>query len=187
MLAQRLTPTSGFDSDEFDFLVFKEVVEDADGVRSSTNASNDGLRKFAFGPANLDAGFASNDTMKVAHHGRIGMRSKHASEQVMRGAHVGDPVTHGFVNGVFESARTGINAANFRAQQSHAEDVELLAAHVLGAHVDHALETKQGADSRRRDAVLTGAGFRDDAALAHAFDEQGLPEAVIDFVRAGVE
>ena len=115
------------------------------------------------------------------------MRSQHAAEQVMRGADVGDPVAHGFVDGVFQRARSGTHAANFGAEQPHAEDVEFLAAHVFGAHVDDALEAQQRADRRRRDAVLAGAGFGDHALLAHALDQQALPEAVIDFVRAGVE
>src|SRR5208282_6525018 len=174
-------------SDEFDFLVFEKVIEDADGVRPSANAGDDGVGKFTFGLADLGAGFASNDAMKVAHHGRIRMRSKHAAKQVMGGANVGDPVAHGFVDRVFESARTRFDAANFSAQQTHTEDVKFLAAHVLGAHVHHALEAEQSANRSRRDAVLTGAGFRDHSMLAHAFDEQTLAKAVIDFVRAGVE
>ncbi len=32
-----------------------------------------------------------------------------------------------------------------------------------------------------------GAGFRDDARLAHFYGEQALADGVIDFVRAGVE
>ena len=65
-------------------------------------------------------------------------------------------------------------------------DVERLALHVLGAHVDVALEAEQRARGRRRDAVLPGAGFGDDAALAHAHGEQRLAERVVDLVRAGV-
>src|SRR5208283_449788 len=187
MFAQSRAAPTGFDSNQRDFLVFKKVVEDADRVRPSPNASNNGRGKFAFRFANLGAGFASNDAMKVAHHGRIGMRSKHAAKQVMGGANVGDPVAHGFVDRVFESARTRFDAANFSAQQTHTEDVELLAAHVLGTHVHHAFEAEQSANRSRRDAVLTGAGFRDHAVLAHAFDEQTLAKAIIDFVRAGVE
>ena len=41
-----------------------------------------------------------------------------------------------------------------------------LAAHVLGAHVDDALEAEARADRRRRDAVLARAGLGDDALLA---------------------
>src|SRR6266404_686566 len=180
MFAQRRAAATSLSSDEFHFLVFQKIVEDTDRVRSSPDASDDGVGKFAFSLPNLDASFASDDAMKIAHHGRIGMRAENAAQQVVRGANVGDPVAHGFVDGVLEGARTGIDAANFGAEQTHAEDVKLLAAHILGAHVDHALESKQRADSSRRDAVLSGAGFRDDAVLAHPFDKQGLPEAVID-------
>ena len=76
--------------------------------------------------------------------------------------------------------------ADRRAEQLHAEDVERLALHVLGAHVDVALEPEQRADGRGRDAVLAGAGFGDDAPLAHPLREQRLAERVVDLVRAGV-
>ena len=66
-------------------------------------------------------------------------------------------------------------------------DVGLLAAHVLGAHVDDALEAEQRARGRGRDAVLAGAGLGDDARLAHAPGQQRLAERVVDLVRAGVE
>ena len=115
------------------------------------------------------------------------MRAEHAAEQVMRGADVGDPVAHGLVDGVFQGARAGIDAAHLGAQQPHAEDVQFLAAHVFGAHVDDALEAEQRADRSGGDAVLAGAGFGDHALLAHALDEQALAEAVVDLVRAGVE
>ncbi len=74
-----------------------------------------------------------------------------------------------------------------RAEQAHAEDVEALTAHVLFAHVDRAIEAEQRANSGGRHAVLARAGLRDDALLAHAPGEQRLPEAIVDFVRAGVE
>ena len=100
---------------------------------------------------------------------------------------VGDPVAHGFADGVFEGAAAVGHGNHLRPQQTHAEDVEALPAHVLFAHVDGAIEAEQRADRGRRDAVLARAGFGDDAALAHAPGEQRLAEAVIDLVRAGVE
>ena len=115
------------------------------------------------------------------------MRAEHAAEQVMRAADVGDPVAHGFVDGVLQGARAGLHAAHFRAQQPHAKDVEFLAAHVFRAHVHDAIESEQRADGGGGDAVLAGAGFGDDAALAHALGKQRLADAVVDFVRAGVE
>ena len=80
-----------------------------------------------------------------------------------------------------------VDADHFRAQQAHPEDVEALAAHVFFAHVDDAIEAEQRADGGGGDAVLSRAGFGDDALLAHAAGEQRLAEAVVDFVRAGVQ
>src|SRR6266446_3692147 len=104
MFAQRRATATSLNSNQFDFLVLEEVVEDANRVRSSPDASDDGVGKFAFSLPNLDAGFASNDAMKVAHHGRIRMRAEHAAQQIMRSAHIGDPVAHCFVDGVLEGA-----------------------------------------------------------------------------------
>ena len=73
-----------------------------------------------------------------------------------------------------------------RAEQLHAEDVQRLAADVLAAHVDDALEAEHRADGRGRDAVLPGAGLGDDARLADALREQRLAEGVVDLVGAGV-
>ena len=70
------------------------------------------------------------------------------------------------------------------AEQAHAEDVQRLAAHVLGAHVDVALEAEQRARRRGGDAVLAGACFGDDAPLAHPHGQQRLAERVVDLVRA---
>ena len=141
----------------------------------------------AFGFQNLLARLFADDAVEVAHHGGIRMRAEDAAEQVVRGADVGDPVAHGLVDGVFEGARAGVDAADFGAEQTHAEDVELLAAHVFGAHVDDAFESEERADGGGGDAVLAGAGFGDDAVLAHAAREQGLADAVVDLVGAGVE
>ena len=55
------------------------------------------------------------------------------------------------------------------------------------AHVNDAFQAEHGGDGGGGDAVLAGAGFGDDARLAHAPGEQDLADGVVDFVRAGVE
>ena len=62
-----------------------------------------------------------------------------------------------------------------------------LPAHVLGAHVDDAVEAEARADRGGRDAVLAGAGLGDDALLAEPLREHGLAERVVELVRARVE
>ena len=115
------------------------------------------------------------------------MRAQRRAEQVMRGMNVGHPIAHGFADGVLQRPAAAGDAHHFRAQQPHAEDIQALPPHVLFAHVDDAFQAEQRADRRRRHAVLAGAGFGDDALLAHAPREQRLAQAVVDLVRAGVQ
>ena len=140
-----------------------------------------------FGGENLLAGFAADDGLKIADHRRIRMRAENGAEKIVRGADVGDPVAHGFVDGVFQGAAAGIDADDLRAEHAHARNVERLARHVFRAHVDDAFEAEMRGDGGGGDAVLACAGFRDDARLAHFYGEQALADGVIDFVRAGVE
>ena len=73
------------------------------------------------------------------------------------------------------------------AEQVHPLDVRRLAAHVLGAHVDDALEPEARADGGRRDAVLAGARLGDDPVLAEPLREHRLPERVVQLVGACVQ
>ena len=61
-----------------------------------------------------------------------------------------------------------------------------LAADVLLAHVDDALQPQHGAGGGGCDAVLPRAGLGDDALLAHVLGEEGLAEGVVNLVGAGV-
>ena len=107
-------------------------------------------------------------------------------EQVVGVGDVGDPVAHRLVDRVLERPAACIDLVHLGAEQSHADDVQRLAPHVLGAHVDAALQAEQRAGGRRRHAVLARAGLGDDARLAHALGQQRLPERVVDLVRARV-
>ena len=104
----------------------------------------------------------------------------------MRRLDVRDPVADRCARRLLERARAELDGLDRRAEQAHALDVRRLPAHVLGSHVDDALEPEARARSRRRDAVLTGAGLGDDAPLAEAPREDDLAERVVDLVRAGV-
>ena len=115
------------------------------------------------------------------------MRAQHAAQQVMRGANIGDPVAHGLVDRVFQGAGTGIHAADFRPQQPHAENIQLLPPHVFRPHVHDAFKAQQRAYRGGGHAMLPGAGLGDDAMLAHAFDQQRLSQTVVDLVRAGMK
>ena len=189
--ARRVAPAgdlvaAGFDADQTHGAVVDERVEDADRVAAAADARDDRRREHGGELEKLRARLASDHGLEFADHQRIRMRPEHRSEQVVRVADVGHPVAHRLVDRVLERAAAGVHAANLRAEQAHAEDVQRLAIHVLGAHEDVALEAEQRARRGRRDAVLPRARLGDDAALAHADGEQRLPERVVDLVRACV-
>ena len=118
---------------------------------------------------------------------RVGVRAGGGADQVVGGLDVGDPVADAPRSSRPSASRaaesTGITSA---PSMSHADDVELLAADVLLAHVDVALQAEPGAHRRRGDAVLAGAGLGDDPRLAHPQGEQDLADRVVDLVRARV-
>src|SRR5712671_1245595 len=93
----KFTPTAaGFDADHFYIDVAQEGVEKADGVGAATDAGKEMRGQALFCGKNLLASLAANDGLKITHHGRIRMRAEHRAKQIVRGAHIGDPVSHGF-------------------------------------------------------------------------------------------
>ena len=173
-------------ADQAHLTIVDERIEDADRVAAAADARHDRVRKPAGLLDDLPPRFAADHRLKLAHHQRVGVRPQHRPEQVIRVGHVGDPVAHRLVDGVFQRPAAGVHAADLRTEQPHAEHVQRLPIHVLGAHVDMTLEAEQCAGRGRRDAMLSGAGFGDDAPLAHAGGQQRLAERVVDLVRACV-
>ena len=178
---------AGFDADEFDVLVGDVLVEGTDGVRPAADAGDDRVGQTAFVLEDLTFRFARDDAVEVADHRRIRVRAECGAEDVEGIADIGDPVAHGFVDGVLERGGAGADTAYFSSQKPHAEDVQLLPAHVFFPHVDNAFHAKERADCGGGYAVLAGAGLGDDALLTHAASEQRLTQRIVDFVRAGVQ
>ena len=100
---------------------------------------------------------------------------------------VRDPVADRLARRLLQRLRAELDRAHLGAEQAHPLDVRRLPAHVLGAHVDDALEPEPRADGRGRDAVLARAGLGDDPLLAEPAREHRLAERVVQLVRAGVE
>ena len=115
------------------------------------------------------------------------MRSEGAAEDVVGRTHVCDPVAKGLVDGFLESLLSGFDTADFGPEEPHANDVETLALHVDGAHVNDTLHPESGRDGGGGDTMLPGPGLGNDAFFTETFRENDLAESIIDLVRAGVE
>src|SRR5438270_5105330 len=114
------------------------------------------------------------------------MRSDDRSDYVVGSAHVGDPVANRLGGRVLQCPGADGYLAHLRVQQLHPANVHRLPAHVLGAHVDGALEAEPRRNRSDSDAVLARSGFGYQARLAHAQREQRLPQRVVELVRARV-
>ena len=99
---------------------------------------------------------------------------------------IGDPIPHGFVQGVLKGFRPRGNGYHGGAQELHSVNVGGLAPHVFLAHVHHALKAEARGNGRRGDAVLPRASFGDDAPLPHVLGEQGLAQGAVDLMRPRV-
>src|SRR5207244_6271004 len=80
VLAQLLTATAGLYSNQPNFLVLDEVVEDPDRIRATAYAGDDCSRQLPFRFQDLCPRLASDYAMKVPHHGGIGVRAQHTSQ-----------------------------------------------------------------------------------------------------------
>src|SRR5271168_5248555 len=115
---------SCFDADHANRGIAEKCVEQADGVRATTDAGEKSGGEETLGGEDLLARLAADYGLKIADHLRVRVSAEDGAEQVVRGADVGDPIAHGFVDGVFERAAAEVHAGDGGAEHLHAHDVE---------------------------------------------------------------
>ena len=114
------------------------------------------------------------------------MRASSGAQDVKRIVDVGNPITHGLVQGVFEGSRAALDGHHLGAQQLHTIDVQRLALDVFGAHVHHAFQAQARRHGGTGHAVLAGTGFGNHPRLAAVLGQERLADGVVNLVRAGV-
>jgi hypothetical protein len=177
---------AGLDPHELHLVIVEERVEGADRVRPAADAGDHPTRERRLHRERLRAGLVADHSLEVSDEGRVRRRADHRADHVMRGGDVGDPVADRGADRLLQGPGARLHWGHLGAQQTHALHVRRLASHVLGAHVDHALEAEQRAGGRRGDPMLTGAGLGDHPRLAHAPGKQRLADRVVDLVGAGM-
>ena len=110
------------------------------------------------------------------------MWTHHRSNCVIRVFNSCHPITHGFVDCIFQRATSRLGRDNFGAKQAHSKYVQCLSLDVHFSHVHLALKTKQCCCSCRCNTVLSSACLGNDALLAHALRQQHLTEHTVDLV-----
>src|SRR5204862_4564707 len=147
------------DADEAHLRVVEEPGEEPDCVRPAAYARDRDVGQPALGCEELLARLPADHSLQLTDDFGVRRRPDARADQIVRRLDVRDPVADRLARRLLQRPRPELDRADLRAEQAHPLDVRLLPAHVLRAHVDDALEPEPGADGRRCDAVLAGAGL----------------------------
>ena len=109
-------------------------------------------------------GLVADDSVELADHPRIRVRTHDRAEAVVRRLDRRDPVAHRLVDRVLQRAAAALHGFDLGSEQLHPKHVQGLAVDVDGAHVHLALHTEQRRSGGAGDAVLTGTGLGDECA-----------------------
>ena len=186
MLARFDAAPSCFDADQFHLVICDKPAEDTNRIRPAAHTGDDHIWQPPHIHHHLFARLPSDHGLELAHDRWIRMRTQCRTEQIMRIAHIRNPIADRFVDGILQGLRPGRYRAHFRPEQFHPEHIRLLPRDVNHTHVDDTLEAQQCSHGGRGNAVLTGACLGNDTFLPHPLDQQCLPERVVDLVRARV-
>src|SRR6185437_9028548 len=177
---------TGLHADQLDLGVIQEGGEDAKRIGTTADTGHDAPGQAFLALEDLSARLVSDHTLQVAHQGRVGRGADDRADHIVGVSYVCHPVADRRRRRLLQGSCACVHRLDVGTQQFHALHVGCLAAGVLAAHVDHALEVQQGTHGGCGDTVLAGTGLGDDPLLAHALRQQGLPEGIVELVRTGV-
>src|SRR5438552_7487154 len=90
-------------------LIFEKGGEQSDGVAAAADTGHEVIRQLAVRAHYLLAGLAPDDGLKIPHHHRVWMRPQYGTQNIMGGADIRGPVTHGLADGIFERTASRIH------------------------------------------------------------------------------
>jgi hypothetical protein len=208
--APLLTISTGLDTDQPNILLLDKVVERSDGVTSTSDTGDDGVRKLADLLGHLLLDLPSDDSLEITDDGGERVRTDGGSDTVVGRLQVGHPFTHGLVDGVLERLRAGSDGddldqranmvcqfcirestrtmptPHLSSQHPDPEHVQRLPPDILCTHVDNTLHPEPSTGGSGGDTVLSSTRLGDDLGLAESLGEQDLSDGVVDLVRTGV-
>ena len=142
MATGRKTLPRRLDADELDAVVVDEGGKRPDRVRAAADARDDARGQRALGLEDLRARLGADHALQVSYECGVGRGADGRADHVVRALHVADPVANRLGGRLLERLRSRVDGTDARAEQFHALHVRALAAGVLHAHVDDALEAE---------------------------------------------
>ena len=94
----------------------------------------------------------------------------------------GGPFAKSRIHGILQRGATFRDGADFRTKSMHTIDIRSLSRHIDRTHENFTFHAEKCSDSGRGDTVHARTSFGNEAFLAHAASQQGLPHRVVDLV-----
>mmetsp|Transcript_11586 Transcript_11586/g.20582 ORF Transcript_11586/g.20582 Transcript_11586/m.20582 type:complete len:366 (+) Transcript_11586:390-1487(+) len=180
------TFSSRFDTENSNFLVVDKGVEHSNSVGSSSDASDNYIGQLADLLQRLVLGLTANYRLEVTYDGGERVRADCTANNVVRGAHVRNPVTHSFVNRVLEGLGAARNTNYLCTENLHTENVECLSPHVFFTHVNSTVQVEKSTCGGSCYTVLTSSSLRDNTLLTNATCNKALSQGIVDLMCTGV-
>ncbi len=157
-----------------------------DRIRTAADTGDRSVRQPAERIDALLARLAPDDVLQLADQERVRMRPDGRAEQVVASLGIAHPVPECLVYRGSQSLIATVDRDHFGAELMHAIDIGRLTGDIDGAHVDPTRDTYPGTGSGGRDAVLARSSLCYDTLRTEMTREQGLPDGIVDLVRAGM-
>src|SRR5205807_4005239 len=122
VLTESVSAAAGFDTNHFHVRIAEKFVKQADGIRAAANTGEKIRGQALLRSKYLLARFAANHRLKIPDHRGIRMCAQNRSEQIVRASHVGDPIAHRFVDGIFQRSTARFHPYDLRANHAHARN-----------------------------------------------------------------
>src|SRR5437763_15925381 len=95
------TSATSLNANELDFGSICEGIENTNGVAATADTGQDRIGESAFLFNDLLAGFTSDNRLEIAYNTWIGVWSCRCSKKIESCLDICDPVTNGFIDGIF--------------------------------------------------------------------------------------
>ncbi len=123
--------------------------------------------------------FFRDDRLKITHDGGERMRTHHRTKAIVGVGDAVGPFTHGFGYGIFQRCRPRFTGMTLCPSKRILIYIESLADGIFLAHEHHALHVHQRCCGCRSNAVLTCAGFSDNARFTHLLASRTCPSTLL--------
>lgn len=97
------------------------------------------------------------------------------------------PILERSCNSVFENPRSMLDCDDLCSEHLHPEHIGALTVVVDFAHINRTSKSHLSSHSSGCETMLTGTSFSDDPLFSHSLGDQGMPETMIDLMRASMQ